>query len=87
MEQLKELMLLEEIKHCLPDSIVIHVNEQKVSTIAQASLLMDEFMLMYKTIFLAEKGALHKDKKKDGRQNTGSGPTRRVGWSSQKPLS
>ncbi len=38
-------MLLEEFKNCVPERIVVYMNEQKVVTLQQAALLADEFAL------------------------------------------
>ena len=48
---LRELMLLEEFKNCLPERTTVYLNEQKVSTIQQAATLADEFTLVHKTVF------------------------------------
>ncbi|XP_058634631.1 uncharacterized protein LOC131542202 [Onychostoma macrolepis] len=50
-EQLKELMLLEEFKNCLPEKIVIYLNEQKVSFLSEAAVFSDEFVLTHKVVF------------------------------------
>uniref|UniRef100_A0A669E575 SCAN box domain-containing protein n=1 Tax=Oreochromis niloticus TaxID=8128 RepID=A0A669E575_ORENI len=52
-EGLKELLLLEEFKKCLPDQVVIYLNEQKVTSLAKAAVMADEFTLTHKTIFSA----------------------------------
>lgn len=48
---LRELVLLEDFKGCLPECIVIYLNEQKVSSLSQAAVLADEFVLTHKTVF------------------------------------
>ncbi len=48
---LRELMLLEEFKQCLPERMVLYLNEQKVTTLSQAGVLADEFMLTHKNVF------------------------------------
>lgn len=50
-QQLRELMLLEDFKGCLPDNLVIHLNEQKVSSPAEAAILADEFVLTHRVFF------------------------------------
>lgn len=52
-ESLKELILLEEFKNCVPDRIVVYLNEQKVQTLSAAAVLADEYMLTHKTAFLS----------------------------------
>ncbi len=46
---LRELILLEEFKNCAPERVVVYLNEQKVSTLSQASA--DEFALTHKNVF------------------------------------
>ncbi|CAJ1087392.1 uncharacterized protein LOC118469438 [Xyrichtys novacula] len=50
---LRELILLEEFKKCLPERIVVYLNEQKVSSLSAASVLADEFVLTHKPVFLS----------------------------------
>ncbi|XP_027128228.1 uncharacterized protein LOC109142602 [Larimichthys crocea] len=50
-EDLKQLILLEEFKNCLPNSICTYINEQQVSTLDRAAVLADEFSLTHKTVF------------------------------------
>ncbi len=51
-EGLQELILLEDFKNCLPESLVVHLNEQKVTSLAEAAVMADEYVLTHKTIFL-----------------------------------
>ncbi|XP_013856405.1 uncharacterized protein LOC106512295, partial [Austrofundulus limnaeus] len=51
---LRELMLLEEFKNCLPDRTVLYLNEQKVITLQEAAVLADEFALTHKNVFLSK---------------------------------
>lgn len=44
-------MLLEVFKNCLPERIVVYLNEQKVNTLQRAALLADEFALTHKATF------------------------------------
>lgn len=46
---LREMLLLEEFKRCLPDRIVVYLNEQKVSSLPCAAVLADEYVLTHKT--------------------------------------
>ncbi|KAG1952330.1 gag-pol fusion protein [Pimephales promelas] len=48
---LRELLLLEEFKKCLPERVVVYLNEQKVNSLSQAAVLADEFVLTHKTVF------------------------------------
>ncbi|XP_076842798.1 uncharacterized protein LOC143487636 [Brachyhypopomus gauderio] len=50
-EQLKELILIEEFKNCLPENVVIYLNEQKACNVAVAATSADEFVLTHKTVF------------------------------------
>ena len=49
--QLRELVLLEELKSCLPERVVLYLNEQKVGNIAKAAVCADEFILTHRTVF------------------------------------
>ncbi|XP_057211844.1 uncharacterized protein LOC130567622 [Triplophysa rosa] len=51
LEGLQELILLEEFKNCIPANIVVYLNEQKVSSLANAAVLADEFVLTHKNVF------------------------------------
>ena len=48
---LRELILLEDFKKNLPDRVVVYLNEQKVTTLAEASVLADEFVLTHRSSF------------------------------------
>ncbi len=48
---LKELILLEEFKSCLPERVVVYLNEQKVASLSYAAVLADEFVLTHKSVF------------------------------------
>lgn len=52
-EQLHELVLLEDFKNTLSDKIVVHLNEQKVNTLAQAAVSADEFVMTHKNVFVS----------------------------------
>lgn len=43
-EQLKELILVEEFKNCVPEKIVVYLNEQKVTSLSEAAIFADEFV-------------------------------------------
>lgn len=49
---LRELILIEEFKNCVPERTALYLNEQKVSTVQQAAVLADEYALMHKTVFV-----------------------------------
>ncbi|XP_023180999.1 uncharacterized protein LOC111605866 [Xiphophorus maculatus] len=50
-ETLRELILLEDFKKCIPDRVVVYLNEQKVTTLASAAVLADEYALTHKSSF------------------------------------
>lgn len=52
-QTLRELILLEEFKSCIPERIVVYLNEQKVTSLTQASVFADEFTLTHKSVFSA----------------------------------
>lgn len=43
--------MLEEFKNCLPDRIVANLNERKVSSMSEAAVLADEFLLTHKNVY------------------------------------
>lgn len=49
--QLRELVLLEDFKGCLPERVVVYLNEQKVVSLGKAAVLADEFALTHKRGF------------------------------------
>ncbi len=51
LEEIQELILLEEFKNSIPANIVVYLNEQKVSSLANAAVLADEFVLTHKNVF------------------------------------
>lgn len=52
LNSLRELVLLEEFKNCLPEKVVVYLNEQKVNSLSQAAVLADEFILTHKNVFV-----------------------------------
>ena len=49
--KLRQLMLLEEFKTCLPAEIKTYLDEQKVDTLHQAAIRADDYSLTHKTAF------------------------------------
>ncbi len=49
-EQLQELILLEDFKTCLPEGVVVHLNERKVTSLLDATVLADEFVLTHRNV-------------------------------------
>ena len=58
---MRELMLLEEFKNCVPERNVVNLNEQKVSTLRQAAILADEFALTHKSAFFRHESSTHRE--------------------------
>jgi hypothetical protein len=50
-EQLRELVLLEEFKNCVPEAVATYLSEQRVARIGDAAVLADEYVLAHKTVF------------------------------------
>ncbi|XP_070402733.1 uncharacterized protein [Nothobranchius furzeri] len=48
LQDLKELILLEEFKKCLPERLALYLNERQVSSLSSAALLADEFVLTHR---------------------------------------
>lgn len=49
--ELRKLVLLEDFKGCLPEHVVVYLNEQKITSLSHAAILTDEFVLTYKNVF------------------------------------
>ncbi len=52
-DQLKELILVEELKNCISEKIVVYLNEPKVSSLTDTAVFADEFVLSHKVVFLS----------------------------------
>ena len=50
---LRESILLEDFKKRIPDRVVLYLNEQKVTTLALAAVLSDEYVLTHNASFIA----------------------------------
>ena len=48
MGKLKELILVEDFRNCLPDNVSIYVAEQKAETISKAACLADQYALTHR---------------------------------------
>ena len=46
-KELRDLMIMEEFKNCLPECVATYLNEQKETQVAQAVVLADEFSLTH----------------------------------------
>lgn len=53
LKELQELILLEEIKNCVPANVVVYLNEQKVTSLDDAAVLADEFVLTHRNFSVA----------------------------------
>lgn len=47
LEHLKELIVVEEFKNRISEKIVIYLNEQKTSSLSEAAIFADEFVLTH----------------------------------------
>lgn len=50
---LRELILMEEFKKSLPERMLIHFNEQRISSLLAAAVMADEYVLIHKVVFPA----------------------------------
>lgn len=50
-DQLRDLILMEEFKNCLPGKIATYINEQKPTRVSAAATLADEYVLTHKESF------------------------------------
>lgn len=41
---MRELILVEDFKKCLPEHIVVYLNEQKASALSEVAVLADEYV-------------------------------------------
>ena len=51
-EKLRQLVLVEEFKACVPVNIKTYIDEQKATTLQQAAMLADDYSLMHQSAFL-----------------------------------
>lgn len=59
-------MLLEEFENCLPERIVVYLNEQKVVPLQRAATLTDEFALTHKSVFRPEMSSHRSSSQRSG---------------------
>ena len=50
-DNLRQLIILEEFKSCLPESVKAHLEEQQVREVHRAAVLADDYVLTHKTSF------------------------------------
>ncbi|KAJ8349330.1 hypothetical protein SKAU_G00244600 [Synaphobranchus kaupii] len=60
-EQLCALMIKEELKNCLPERVATYLNEQKVTQVMQAAVLVDEFTLTHTSSSVGKPPLRHND--------------------------
>ena len=53
-EKLRQLILLEEFKGCLPPQVKTYLDERKVENLSQAAVLVDDYSLTHKSTFVKE---------------------------------
>ena len=64
---MRELMLLEEFKRCIPERVTVHLNEQRVNSVAEAAIFADEFVLSHKSVFDSSPNSQAGEEKKEER--------------------
>ena len=55
-EKLRQLILVEEFKACVPTNIKTYSDEQKATTLYQAAVLADDYSLTHRNAFLPSDG-------------------------------
>ena len=50
-DKLRDLILLEDFRNCLPDKIATYINEQNVNDVSKAAVLADEYVLTHRSTF------------------------------------
>ena len=65
-QALRALLLVEEFKRGLPDSICMHLNEQRVTSLSEAAIFADEFVLTHKNVFRGSESSSSKPHKSEG---------------------
>ena len=56
-EKLRQLILVEEFKACVPTSIKTYIDKQKATTLHQAALFADDYSLTHRNAFLPSNGS------------------------------
>lgn len=51
-DQLRQLVLMEDFKNCFPERVSTYLNEEKVSDVFKAAVLVDEYVLTQKAVFV-----------------------------------
>ncbi|XP_073771215.1 uncharacterized protein [Danio rerio] len=89
-EELRELILLEEFKCCVPNAVAMYLNEHKVTKLSEAALMADEFTLTHQNtahvndMSRLKLNSMSKSKKMLSRQHVVSVPAENVSLTRQK---
>jgi len=83
-KRLRELMLLEEFKTCLPNELKTYLEEQKVTTLHQAAVRSDDYSLTHRPSF-GKAGQTDTRKTSDVNGNKWAGPANSSGRQSRFP--
>lgn len=73
LSSVRDLMLVEEFRNCVPERTVVYLKEQKLTTLQHAATLADEFILTHRNVF-PRCDSLHRD------SNRKVGDTQPVVW-------
>lgn len=58
-DKLRQLLLIEEFKNCLPSEVRTYIDERKAETLNQAAVLADDYILTHKTSFSQSSAQSH----------------------------
>ena len=72
--QLCQLILIEEFKDCLPETVAMYINEQQATTLERAAVLADEYGLTHKVGMCDYKPRKYETVKKVNLPSEGSSP-------------
>lgn len=50
---LRELIGVEDFKKSLPETMLVHFNQQRISSLSAAAVMADEYVLIHKVVFPA----------------------------------
>ena len=57
-EKLRQLLLIEEFKNCVPSEVITYLDEKKADTLSQAAMLADDHVLTHENSFNHKPGGL-----------------------------
>lgn len=60
LSSVRDLMLVEEFKNCVPERTVVYLKEQKLTNLQHTATLADEFILTHRNVF-PRCDSLHRD--------------------------